>query len=119
MRIVKKKTGFDSGYTEQWNPEIFIVNTVIGKVPYPLYELRDLHGREINGKFYAQELQKLTVPANAPIEILKVKGLGKTRELYVRLVNGKTKWISSTQYLNRNDIVTHIVQGLLNKIKRK
>lgn len=117
--IVKKKTAFDSGYTEQWNPEIFIVTAVIHKAPYPLYKLRDLQSREINGKFYAQELQKLSVPADAPIKILQVKGLSKNRELHVLLQNGATKWIPITHYLNRNDIVTDIVQGLLIKTKKK
>ena len=115
VRVVKKKTLLNSGIGEQWNPEIFIVDNVIEKNPYPLYKLRDLQARKINGKFYAQELQKLTIPADTPIEILKVKGLDKNRELYARLQNGSTRWVPITRYLNRDDIVPYIVQGLLTK----
>lgn len=72
VRVAKKKSAFVTGYSEQWYPEVFVVDDVIEKFPYPLYKLRDIQKHEINGKFYAQELQKLTVPAYTPIEVLKV-----------------------------------------------
>lgn len=62
VRVIKKKTAFDAGYREKWSREVFIVTKIINKSPYRLYQLNDLKNRPIDGKFYAQELQKVAKP---------------------------------------------------------
>ncbi|XP_055388003.1 uncharacterized protein LOC129616405 [Condylostylus longicornis] len=61
VRVRRKKATFEHGYTEKWTKEIFIVDKVINREPYPLFVLHDLKGKEINGRFYYQELQKVYV----------------------------------------------------------
>ena len=57
VRISKFKNIFAKGYTPNWSREIFIVNKITDTVPYT-YNLKDLNGEEIIGRFYDKELQK-------------------------------------------------------------
>lgn len=67
VRVIKKKSAFDGGYQEKWGREVFIVTKIINKAPYRLYTLRDLKNHDIDGKFYAQELQKVSKPPKPKI----------------------------------------------------
>lgn len=62
VRVIKKKTAFDAGYREKWGREVFRVTKIINKSPFRLYTLNDLKNQPIDGKFYAQELQKVAEP---------------------------------------------------------
>jgi hypothetical protein len=57
VRIYKYKTHFEKGLTHKWTPEIFKVSKVLLTSP-PTYELVDLKGEEILGKFYSNQLTK-------------------------------------------------------------
>ena len=57
VRISKFKYIFAKGYTPNWSKEIFIVDKINDTVPYT-YNLKDLNGEEIIGRFYDRELQK-------------------------------------------------------------
>ena len=57
VRITKKKGVFEKGYTPRWTEEIFAVSQVLHTAP-PTYKIRDYNDEEIQGSFYAQELQK-------------------------------------------------------------
>ena len=57
VRISKFKNIFAKGYTPNWSTEIFTVNKINDTVPYT-YNLKDLNGEEIIGRFYDRELQK-------------------------------------------------------------
>ena len=57
VRISKFKNIFAKGYTPNWSTEIFTVNKIKDTVPYT-YNLKDLNGEEIIGRFYDRELQK-------------------------------------------------------------
>ena len=57
VRISKFKNIFAKGYTPNWSREIFIINKINDTVPYT-YNLKDLNGEEIIGRFYDRELQK-------------------------------------------------------------
>ena len=48
---------FAKEYTPNWSKEIFIADKIIDTVPYT-YNIRDLHDKEIIGRFYDRELQK-------------------------------------------------------------
>lgn len=67
VRVIKKQTGFTAGYQEKWKREVFVVTKVINKAPYRLYQLKDLKNVPIDGKFYAQELQKVGEPQKPKI----------------------------------------------------
>ncbi|XP_065665405.1 uncharacterized protein LOC136086839 [Hydra vulgaris] len=57
VRITKKKTTFEKGYTPRWTEEVFTVSKIQFTDP-PTYKLTDDNGEEIQGTFYEQELQK-------------------------------------------------------------
>ena len=55
VRISKAKRTFDKGYLPNWTTELF---TISRKVPgQNVYRIQDDHGEELEGTFYAQELQ--------------------------------------------------------------
>ena len=57
VRITKKKTIWDKGYTPRWTEEIFSISQVQHTDP-PTYKITDANREEIQGSFYEQELQK-------------------------------------------------------------
>ena len=60
VRITKKKSIFDKGYTPRWTEEVFTVSEVVHYTEPITYKLKDFNGEEIKGSFYEQELQKTT-----------------------------------------------------------
>ena len=58
VRISKSRRTFKKGYLTSWTQEIFTVTNIIPSVP-PVYQLRDYADDEIEGVFYAEELQKV------------------------------------------------------------
>ena len=58
VRISKPRRTFKKGYLPSWTQEIFTVTKIIPRVP-PVYRLRDYADDEIDGVFYAEELQKV------------------------------------------------------------
>ena len=57
VRITKKKSNFEKGYTPRWTEEVFTVSQIKYTDP-PTYKISDHHGEEIQGTFYEQEMQK-------------------------------------------------------------
>ena len=58
VRISKSRSTFKKGYLPSWSQEIFAVTKIIPRV-LPVYLLRDYADDEIEGVFYAEELQKV------------------------------------------------------------
>ena len=58
VRISKSRRTFKKGYLPPRTQEIFTVTKIIPRVP-PVYQLRDYANDEIEGVFYAEELQKV------------------------------------------------------------
>ncbi|GFT49030.1 chromo domain-containing protein [Trichonephila clavipes] len=54
VRISKARKVFRKGYLPGWTEETFIIYK-----RYPTYVLQDLSGKEIAGRFYTEELQKI------------------------------------------------------------
>ena len=57
VRISKKKSMFEKGYTPRWTEEIFKINEVQMTRPVT-YKLEALNEERIEGSFYEAELQK-------------------------------------------------------------
>ena len=72
----KSRRTFKKGYLPYWTQEISTVTKIIRRVP-PVYWLRDYADNEIEGVFYAEELQKV----QKLDDIYKIeKILAKTKE---------------------------------------
>ena len=56
--ISKPRRTFKKGHLPSWTQEIFTVTKIIPRVS-PVYQLRDHADDEIEGVFYAEELQKV------------------------------------------------------------
>jgi len=59
VRISQARRAFRKGYLPGWTTEIFTVKSRFATDP-PTYAIVDYGGEEIAGKFYAEELQKVT-----------------------------------------------------------
>ena len=57
VRISKKKTIFEKGYTPNWTEEVFEITRVQDTTPVT-YKIKDWNGVAIDGSFYEPELQK-------------------------------------------------------------
>ena len=57
VRITKKKSNFEKGYTPRWTEEVFTASQIQYTDP-PTYKISDNNGEEIQGTFYEQEMQK-------------------------------------------------------------
>ena len=82
VRLSKKKSLFEKGYTTRWTEEIFVITKVKRTDPVT-YEVTDLNGEPIKGSFYEQELQKTTQEVFRIEKVLKRKG----SKLYVKWLN--------------------------------
>ena len=73
VRITKKKTTFEKGYTPRWTEEVFTVTQIQYTDP-PTYKISDYNGEEIQGTFYEQELQKTTQEIYRIEKIIRKRG---------------------------------------------
>jgi len=51
VRISKEKVKFAKGEEQNYTTEIFKVRKVVHRTPWPVFELEDLRGQEIEGQF--------------------------------------------------------------------
>jgi hypothetical protein len=103
VRVTKFKSTFSKGYQQLWSSEIFTVVKRHNTSP-PVYTLSDHNGELIKGKWYENEMQKVTVND----DVYRVeKILGK------RKVNGKTQYLVRWQgydkqfdsYVDKNNLI--------------
>ena len=73
VRIVKKKSHFEKGYTPRWTEEVFTVSKIQYTNPIT-YRIIDFNNEEIEGTFYEEELQKSTQEVFRIEKIIKKKG---------------------------------------------
>ena len=75
VRISENRRTFKKGYLPHWTEEIFTINRRIPTDP-PTYEIKDYNGEDVKGKFYAEELQKVTKTD----DVYKVEKIIKSRK---------------------------------------
>ena len=71
VRITKKKTIFDKGYTQRWTEEIFTISKIELTISV-IYKITHYNGEEIQGSFHERELQ------NTNQEIFRIEKNNKT-----------------------------------------
>lgn len=101
VRISKiSASPFVKNFDSNWSDEVFQVDH-INKHDNPImYTIKDLNGEVIKGKFYNQELQKLSkLPNVFRIErIIRSRGKGQNKQYLVKWVGYKEpSWIHSSQ----------------------
>ena len=98
VRISKKKTTFEKGYTTRWTEEVFTIVGVLHTSPVT-YKITDLNGKEIKGSCYELELQKT---AQQLFRIEKVLEKGKTKSLvkWKGYSNDFNSWVDNKDIIN-------------------
>jgi len=71
VRIAMQRQPFRKGYLGQWSEEIFEIVTRLPTTPVT-YELADLAGEAIKGRFYEPEIQKVLKSANEQFDISRI-----------------------------------------------
>ncbi|XP_031355211.1 uncharacterized protein LOC116179553 [Photinus pyralis] len=102
VRIARSKHHFEKGYESNFSQEVFKIVKVINRRP-PVYRIVDLNGEDIEGTFYEEELQVVTLDENTVFkidEILEEKGRGKNKKYLVKWKGYSEKfnsWISASE----------------------
>ena len=101
VRISKMKRTFEKGYLPNFSKEIFTVSQQIPRQP-PVYKVKDYDQEELSGTFYNEELQKVIKEDDVyEVEkILKKRGKGKNREVFVKWLGYPAKfnsWIPASE----------------------
>ena len=73
------------GYTKNFHFEIFVITKISKRMPIAKYHLRSLlDDQEISGSFYREELSLVTGQKFKVDKVLKRKGKGKNRKVFVK-----------------------------------
>ncbi len=95
VRISKIKRTFEKGYLPNWTREVFVIREINRKWEPYMYYLSDLQEQEIEGPFYAEELQAILYhPKNPLYEIERIIKSNKNKVL-VQWVgyDGPPSWV--------------------------
>jgi hypothetical protein len=101
VRISRVKSVFEKGYTPKWSEEVFKIVGIDKREKPIMYQLEDLLGEKVIGKFYEQELQKTELKDYALVEKVLDEKKSKGRKLYFVKYRGYpdkfNEWISEEQ----------------------
>jgi hypothetical protein len=103
VRISMERQPFEKGYVGNWSEEIYVITQRHPTEPIT-YGLQDLAGEDIKGKFYEQELQKVTKTDDVYIveKILKTRKRAGKIEYYVKWRSYPDKfnsWVDNVESL--------------------
>jgi len=104
VRITEDKVKFAKRYSQTFSTEIFSSVKVIHRVPQPVYELSDLQGRPIEGKFYNHELVKVTVSLQTEFIIDKTVRTRNNGGIKQHLVKWRGYDATFNSWINATDI---------------
>jgi hypothetical protein len=88
VRISKFKKTFEKGYTPQWSKEVFKVIEVDNSRNPIMYGLEDSMGEKIEGRFYADELQKTNLKDFSVVEKIIGEKTVKGKKMYLVKYDG-------------------------------
>ena len=88
VRLSKKAETFKKGYTPGWTEEVFVISRRVPGTP-PLYKIQEWDGSPIEGSFYEQELQPVTVEAS---DLFRIESILKRRTRKGREPEVLVKW---------------------------
>ena len=91
VRISVNKGIFEKGYTNNYTEEIFIITECIPRSP-PVYTIKDLNNKPIEGVFYEKELLKI----NKHDEIYRVEKI-LARRIRNRIKEVKVRWLGYSE----------------------
>lgn len=101
VRISKIKGTFAKGFTASWSLEVFVVHKISLTSPIT-YHLKDLHGEEVSGGFYHNELLKTSRPNTRLVDkIVKKRKDGKVFVKFEGLENNNNAWVKKSDIYHK------------------
>jgi hypothetical protein len=97
VRIAKKKTIFEKGYTPQWTEEVFTISKIQYTDP-PTYRIKESNDEEIQGSFYERELQKTSQETFRIEKIIKTRGK-KSLVKWLGYPESANSWVDNTELI--------------------
>jgi hypothetical protein len=102
VRISRWKGVFEKGFTTNFTKEIFQVAAVDQRQTPVMYQLKDAQGELIDGKFYAQEMQRVIPPdEEEEEEIPRIRRQRRPPTILHRPFLTKTKRATAQQAITR------------------
>jgi ribosomal protein S17 len=89
VRISHIRKTFQREYDERWTGELFRIITKVTSNRIPMFRLKDYSGEIIQGLFYPQELQQVSIDENQPYKIGKILKTRKQKGVKQYFVNWK------------------------------
>lgn len=77
VRIAKIKHALAKGYLPSWTNEQFIVTRIRAEDKVPTYNLQDVFGKDVKGRFYEQEMKRTNFPDHYLVEKILRRKNGK------------------------------------------
>lgn len=106
VRISIHRQVFAKGYLPQWSQEIFKIYKLLRRTTEPLYKIKDLKDEEIQGTFYAKELQKIHFDQDKTFNIESIikrrKGPGGNIQLLVKWQGYSENF---NEWINQDDLI--------------
>lgn len=103
VRVALKQKIFDKAHKPgAWSRELFVINKVIYKHPYPLYYVSDLYNKRIDKKLYADQLQKVNINVATTDIVLSERIFNKKNKQFLvyRVANNNNNermWVNSDE----------------------
>ena len=104
VRITKKNTTFDKGYTQRWT-EVFTISKIQLTIPVT-YKITNYNGEEIQGSFYEQELEKTSQDVFRIEKILRRKG-DKSLVKWMEYSDAFNSWVDNKAIVEKYNIIRH------------
>lgn len=102
VRLATAKKKFEKGFVGNWTEEVFIIDKIFMSNPVR-YAVKDWNGEQVQGSFYGEELQEITVEKEGywKVEkILKTRKVGRRTEYLVKWANyDATSWVRDIKRL--------------------
>ena len=74
VRNAEKRSIFSKGYNSNWNRELFKVNEILKTQP-PTYNLEDMNGEIVEGKYYERDFLKSECDFESNDKVLESLGI--------------------------------------------
>ena len=97
VRMSHVRNIFDREYSQKWTGEIFKITARFKRDDLPVYKVEDWDGEPIEGTFYQQELQSITVDENTEYHVDKIlqrRTRNKQKQVLVRWLHWPKKYDS-------------------------
>ena len=97
VRITKKKSTFEKGFTPNWTEEVFTVSQIQYTDPIT-YKIKDSNDEVIQGTFYENELQKSSQEIYRIEKVIRKRG-NKSLVKWVGYPDSFNSWIDSKELI--------------------